>query len=103
MSEVWRGWWNASRMIDLLQHPFKYAVAWSAPVGGANFITAVLGLAVMLYTWWHTKDALPAGIVTVLLGGVLTLIPELWFSSFLLIGFGGAALAIKFIRSVIRE
>jgi len=100
MSEVWRGWDDAGKLLDLLINPFKYAVEWAAPVGGAVFLASLLGLSIALYTWWHTKDALPAGLVAAITGAFIAFIPEVSLAGFLLLAFGGAALAYRLLKTV---
>jgi len=87
-------------MLDLLLNPFKYAVNWAEPLGGSQFLATLIGFSFALYTWWHTKDALPAGIVAALSGAFLVMFPEVSLAGFLLIAFGGAALAYRFLRTV---
>ena len=96
----WQGW-NMTKLLDVLEHPWGYAAQWSVDVGGINFLTSVFAFGCVLYTWWHTKQPFPAGIVGFVLGAVLMIFPEVRFVAFLLIAFGVAIIGFKVLREVV--
>lgn len=100
MPPWYQGWDNATLLIDVFLQPWKYAHMWSAPLGGAAFLSSILGFATTVYVWWHAKDALPAGVTATILGSALFLFEEVRVAGIALLTFGSAALIYRVVKRV---
>jgi hypothetical protein len=104
MGDYWvpdSAWMNTTYVIDVLLHPFQYAIQWTSQLGGITFFYAVFSLITILYTYFHFKNALIAGLVAVVLGLLGMNIPEVTMFGYALLGLGFAAIAYKILKSLV--
>jgi len=99
MGDLWlpilNTWGNATKILDAILTPFTTASQLASQLGGTQFLYSVFALASVLYTYWHTKDAYPAGAVGLLLGTAGQLLPELRFVSWLVLAVGAALIIYR--------
>ena len=104
MGDYWvpdGAWLNATYIVDVLLHPFQYAVSWTSQLGGITFIYAVFSLVTILYTYFHFKNSLIAGLVAVVLGLLGMAVPEVTMLGFMMLGIGFATIAYRILKSLI--
>jgi len=94
-------WLNATYVIDVLLHPFEYAIQWTATLGGITFIYAVFSLITILYTYFHFKNLLIAGLVAVVLGLLGMSVPEITMLGYMFLGLGFATIAYRILKSLV--
>jgi len=94
-------WLNASYIVDVLLHPFQYAVSWTSTLGGITFIYTVFSLITILYTYFHFKNSLIAGLVAVVLGLLGMAVPEVAMLGYMLLGIGLATIAYRVLKALV--
>jgi hypothetical protein len=94
-------WLNASYVMDVLLHQFQYAIQWTVALGGITFIYATFSLLTVLYTYFHFKNTLVAGLVAVVLGLLGMNIPEVVMLGYVLLGIGFATIAYRVLRALV--
>jgi hypothetical protein len=104
MGDYWvpdASWLNATHVVDVLLHPFQYAISWTSQLGGITFIYTVFSLITILYTYFHFKNALIAGLVAVVLGLVGIAVPEVTMLGYMFLGLGLTAIAYRVLRTLL--
>jgi len=104
MGDYWvpdPSWLNATYVIDILLHPFQYAISWTSQLGGVTFIYTVFSLVTILYTYFHFKNALVTGLVAVVLGLLGVSVPEVTMLGFVFLGLGLTAIAYRVLKSLV--
>jgi hypothetical protein len=82
-------------------HPFQYAIEWTSALGGVTFFYAVFSLSTILYTYFHFKNLLTAGLVAVVLGLLGMSVPEITMLGYMFLGLGFAAIAYRILKSIV--
>jgi len=94
-------WLDASHVLDVLLHPFQYAVAWTSQLGGITFIYTAFSLITILYTYFHFKNAVVTGLVAVVLGLLGLSVPEVTMLGYMLLGIGLATIAYRVLKALV--
>lgn len=97
----WGEWGDVAKLIDAITRPWKFASEQLAPVGGLPMLSSVFVLGTILYTWWHSKDAFPAGLTGVALGVVMLIFPEIRLAAYAALGMGSALVIWRVMKRVV--
>ncbi|MEM4454859.1 MAG: hypothetical protein QXT28_09130 [Thermofilaceae archaeon] len=68
---------DVNMYLEIFRHPWVYAEAWLAGLGGRIFILTATFVVSAAYLWWHTKVSVGPAVAAILFGALVPLLlPE---------------------------